>query len=491
MKYICTAIAYLNGPPHIGHALDYLLADLWARQQLALGEKVLFQTGTDEHGQKVAQKAKDLDLTPEKLTDQNSVLFKDLLTKMNVSDHRFVRTTSPDHKRRVAEIWQKLDQAGHIYKNTYSGWYCEGCEAFYTDSEVKESDGKCPIHHRPFTKVEEENYFLRLQTFLPDIKKALLKGSEMSVADALAGDNGDYIKILPDFRAKEILNLLEKAPDVSISRPKSQVSWGIPVPGDPDQTMYVWIDALSNYITGPDLEYPDHENPKAWPADVQVIGKDILRFHAVIWPAMLLGLGLKLPKVLLAHGHVSIDGEKMSKSLGNVVSPDQIIDKYGADAFRYYFARHIPTTDDGDFTWDKFNTAYNTELANDLGNLVSRVSNMCTKYFDGLIRPEQDKITDSSQATMNDLEFSTALDQIWERIRIQNRRIDAEKPWVLAKDDASLPQLNTLLTEIVSNIIQIASEIDPFLPETSAKIRAHFTPDGIKDKAPILFPKHD
>jgi methionyl-tRNA synthetase len=488
MKYITTAIAYLNGAPHVGHALDYLFADVWARHQRNLGEEVRFQTGTDEHGQKVAKKAAELGMKPAELVDKNAKLFQDLLTKMNTSNTNFIRTSSEVHKRRCQEIWRKLTAAGHIYKSAYEGWYCEGCESFFTNSEVEENHGVCPIHHTPFVKLKEENYFLKMSNFLPDIRAALEKGLKMTVEEAKNNEDGDFIKIVPDFRAKESLNLLKNAPDVSISRPKTQVAWGIPVPDDAAQTMYVWIDALSNYITG--LGYPDKFEVEWWPADVQVVGKDILRFHAGIWPAVLLGLGLKLPKVLLAHGFVGMNGEKMSKSLGNVVSPDEIIEKYGADAFRYYFARHVPTVDDGDFTWEKFESAYNGELANELGNLVSRVANMAGKYFDGKIAlssnytPKDAK----SQELMAELRFSEALEAIWEQIRAQNKLIDEKKPWELAKTDRK-PELQKLLTELVQNIVSISESLDPFLPETAAKIRAIFTPEGVRYGGEILFPK--
>ncbi|MDR2336558.1 MAG: methionine--tRNA ligase [Candidatus Nomurabacteria bacterium] len=489
MKYITTAIAYLNGAPHVGHALDYLLADIWARRQRNLGEEVRFQAGTDEHGQKVAKKAAELGLEPAELVDKNAKLFRELLQKMNASNTNFIRTSSEAHKRRCQDIWRKLAAAGHIYKSAYEGWYCEGCESFFTNSEVEENHGVCPIHHQPFVKLKEENYFLKMSEFLPRIRAALEKGLKMSVEEAANSADSDFIKIVPDFRAKEILNLLEDMPDVSISRPKTQVAWGISVPDDAEQTMYVWIDALSNYITG--LGYPDEFEVRFWPASVQVIGKDILRFHAAIWPAILLGLGLKLPKILLVHGFVSMNGEKMSKSLGNVVSPDEIMEKYGADAFRYYFARHVPTVDDGDFTWKKFENAYNGELANELGNLVSRVANMANKYFDGKIALSSGCAINAkkSQELMVKLQFSEALEAIWGQVRQQNKLIDDKKPWKMAKNDEKKPELQKLLVVLVQNIVAISEELDPFLPEATEKIRKIFTPHGVKYDGEILFPK--
>ena len=340
--YITTAIPYANGAPHIGNALDYLVADIWARYQKQHGNDVRFQVGTDEHGNKIAEKAAQAGLTPQEYVDKNVLHFKELMDKIKTSYTDFVRTTDSHHIGASQYIWQKLQP--YIYKGTYEGWYCTGCESFYTEKEVTENKGICPDHKIPFIHLSEENYYLRISDFTDKIKEAI---------------QTDKMKITPEFRKKEFLKFLENGlDDVSISRPKRNLSWGIPVPGDPDQVMYVWIDALANYLTV--IGYPDQpEWQEYWPANLQVIGKDILRFHAGIWPAMLLGLELPLPKEFLVHGHISSGGTKMSKSIGNVIDPNEIIDDYGLDAFRYYFSRHIPTLDDGDFTWDKFESSYN------------------------------------------------------------------------------------------------------------------------------------
>ncbi|HEU0266193.1 MAG TPA: methionine--tRNA ligase, partial [Candidatus Saccharimonadaceae bacterium] len=366
--YITTAIPYVNGTPHIGNALDYLYADIWTRYQKQQGNEVRFQVGTDEHGNKIAMKAAELGLTPQAYTDKMAPNFKALMDKVGAEYTDFIRTTEGHHVGAVQYIWQQL--LPHIYKDTYEGWYCVGHEAFFTEKEVAANGGVCPDHQKPYEKVKEENYFLRCSDFTDQVRDAIESGK---------------MQIVPEFRKKEFLELMKDGlKDVSISRPRKSLTWGVPVPGDDSQVMYVWLDALANYITV--IGYPDHQEwQEYWPADVQVIGKDILRFHAGIWPPMLLGLGLPLPKKLLVHGFVNVGGAKMSKTVGNVVDPNEIIDTYGVDAFRYFFARHIPTQDDGDFTWEKFENAYNTELANDLGNAVQRVASMVTRYQAGVV----------------------------------------------------------------------------------------------------------
>jgi methionyl-tRNA synthetase len=519
MKYTTTAIAYLNGAPHVGHALDFLLADVFARYQKSRGETVFLQTGTDEHGQKVANKAKELGVSPQELCDENSTMFRALWQDLGAEYDYFIRTTDENHKKNCQEVWTKLTDRGLIYKKEYHGWYCEGCESFVTETEAKEMDFICPTHQKPLQEVSEENYFLKVTELAPQIKAAIERGRELSIEDAMNGNitelavgtkdksDDNYIKILPDFRAAEILNLLKNTEDISISRPKSQVSWGVPVPNDPEQTMYVWVDALSNYVTG--LNYPGAVvNPQApdfaaaWPASVQVLGKDILRFHAITWPAILLGLDLPLPRTILTHGFVNVDGTKMSKSLGNVIGPTEVIKCYGSDAFRFYFLKHVPTNDDGDFTWAKYDAAYN-DLANTLGNLVSRLANMNNKYFDGLIGianeqsldktddslPNMAKSLDKFHDLMRDMEFSDAITELFDKLRDINGEIDAKKPWSLAKSDETLPELRNLLENWSSRVATLAVALAPFLPETSQKILAIFRPEKTVYSGEILFPK--
>jgi methionyl-tRNA synthetase len=476
--YIATAIPYVNAIPHIGNALDYLLADIWTRYQYQNGHEVRFQVGTDEHGNKIAAKAAEAGLDPKAFTDKMYVNFEALMKKVGASYTDFVRTTDDHHVASVQYIWQKLQP--YIYKGSYQGWYCVGHEAFFTDKEVQATSGVCPDHQTPYQQVSEENYYLKTSAFTDQVRAAITDGT---------------MQIVPEFRKKEFLELMKDGlKDVSISRPKKNLSWGIPVPGDPEQIMYVWLDALANYITV--LGYPDRpEWEQYWPADVQVIGKDILRFHAGIWPPMLLGLGLALPKKLLVHGFVNVGNAKMSKTVGNVVDPNEIIDGYGLDAFRYFFSRHIPTLEDGDFTWEKFENAYNNELGNDLGNLTQRVSSMVTKYQAGVIGESGQTEHDMSayHAAMENLEFNKAIDEVWNMVRSLNQYIDDVKPWEVAKgigkDPEAEPHLGEILGHCAGALIQIADLLMPFLPSTAAAIHQTFESGVIKQAEGVLFPK--
>jgi methionyl-tRNA synthetase len=538
--YLTTAIPYANAKPHIGTAMDYLYGDILLRYYQAKGDDALMSIGTDEHGTKVEQKAAENGQTPQEFVDSLQPDFQEMRAKLNLDfDHIVnVRTTDPDHVRRVQEIWRKLDAAGMIYKSTYEGWYCVGCEGFVTETEAKELNYVCPDHDKPFEKLSEDNYYLKVSQFTDQIREFASKN------------------IVPAWRGKELLELVKDgAQDVSISRPVDKLTWGIPVPGDDSQVMYVWIDALSNYITA--LGFPDKKihpltsssdlfrrsapdsrnesendevatgddrNMDFWPANVEIVGKDILRFHAIIWPAMLLALGLELPEKLLVHGFVNVGGAKMSKSVGNVVSPLEIIENYGTDAFRYYFARHIPTFDDGDFTWEKFEAAYNGELANDLGNLVSRTANMIKKYCAGQIpngehREKIEKVDTVFDVKMREFDISAALENFWKTIQDDNKFIEDRKPWALAKNisveeinafrdqiwpladaknydsreelDAKNParSLYIVLWTLAESLRDLAENLAPFLPETAAKIQEIFGGNKIPDEIPILFPK--
>lgn len=478
-RYVTTAIPYVNGTPHIGNSLDYLLADIWARYQRKNGQEVRFQIGTDEHGNKNAMKAADQGLTPQQFADKMYLPFRELADRMETTYTDFIRTTDGHHVGAVQYIWQQLKP--HIYKSSYQGWYCTGCEQFYTDKEVEEFGGVCPNHQKQFEQVSEENYYLRASDFTDEIRGAIESGK---------------MKIVPEFRKKEILELIKDGvKDVSISRPRKSLSWGVSVPDDPDQVMYVWIDALSNYITV--LGYPDNtEWQEFWPADLQVVGKDILRFHAIIWPAILLGIGLSLPKAILAHGFINVGGAKISKTVGNVIDPNEIISEYGVEAFRYYFTRHIPTQDDGDFTWEKFETAYNSELGNDLGNLVSRVAAMITRYQAGVIGDMKSGEHDMGpyREAMEHLRFDVAVDEVWELVRSLNQYIDQVKPWEIAKtretDTDAEPHLAEVLAHAASTLLQVADMLEPVMPATAAQIRTIFATGVIApDVTTALFPK--
>ncbi len=475
-KYITTAIPYVNGAPHIGHALDYLLADVYYRYETSLGNEVKFQAGTDEHGNKIAEKAKAQKKETQAYADENSAKFRDFIQKLNVNPTDFIRTTDKNHENRVKLIWKKLEK--YIYPAEYEGWYCSGCENFITKKECEENHGVCPDHKIPYEKLSEKNYYLKLSVFKPQIKAAI--------------DSG-VMKILPEFRKNEVLALLENSPDVSISRPKKNLSWGIEVPDDDSQVIYVWLDALTNYITI--LGYPDSINQNSifndfWPASVQFVGKDILRFHAIIWPAILLGLGLPLPKIIHSHGHVLSNGSKMSKTLGNVVDPIEVLQKHGLPAFRYFFLRHIDTFADSDFTWEKFEIAYSNELANDLGNLVQRLATLCSKNsvsienkisFPEVLSENQEYIT-----LMNSLEFSKAFDYTWSKIQDINKEIDDKKPWSLIKTDPEAGK--EILKSLSTSLIKASYLLYPFLPDTSIQIRNIFNKSTIVVPSP-LFPK--
>ena len=467
-RYITTAIPYMNGDPHIGHAVDYCLADVCARYYRLLGDEVKFQAGTDEHGSKIAQKAEESGVEVKAFVDGKVDLFKGFIAKLNVSYTDFVRTTDEWHERRVQEIWKKLES--HIYKDSYKGWYCTGCERFVTDKEFDENHGICPDHQKPYEKLEEENYYLRISDFKEQIRNAI---------------ESEKMLILPDFRKKEILKLLDESPDVSISRPKSQLKWGVTVPGDDSQVMYVWVDALSNYITV--LGYPDNDISEWWPALAQFVGKDILRFHAIIWPAMLIGLGLPLPQTIVSHGMILADGQKMSKSVGNVVDPMSVIEKHGLDAFRYFFLRHIDTFNDSDFTWAKFEDAYNNELANDLGNLVQRLATLASKNDIRSIGEIKPLFSKEYCELMNKFEFAKAFDCVWEKVQALNKSIDEEKPWAMAKNGEN-EKLEECLNRLITELLNINLELTSFIPDTCSKISDIFSDVIMPPKTP-LFPK--
>lgn len=472
--YVATAIIYVNDKPHIGNALDYLTADVLARYARQQGRHVIFSTGTDEHGAKIAEKAEEAGITPLEFSNQNSAKLQSLLEKMNASNNRFVRTTDPGHEKRAAHIWEALSD--YIYKTTFEGWYCVGCEEYKTDTHVKDTSGVCPDHNRPYDKLTEDNYFFKLSEFTSKLQ-AVIQDKTM--------------RIIPEFRANEMLSLFKEGlTDISISRPKEKISWGIPVPGDPDQVMYVWFEALMNYITI--LGYPEHEDfTNFWPADYQIIGKGILRFHAAIWPAMLMGLGIELPRNLYVHGYATANGQKISKSLGNAIDPVELIDTYGVDAYRYFFLRHIPSYEDGDFSFERFEAVYNGELANELGNAVSRVASMIQRYQDGILGDVHKKAhdVDAYHQAIADCRFDKALEIVWEHVHGLNKYLELEKPWSVAKED---PQhLKDILAYAAGSLLEIAELLEPFMPTTADTIRGIFETGIVKPLTAPLFPRID
>lgn len=472
--YVTTSIPYVNGEPHIGFGMELVQADVLARAARQQGHDVIFSTGTDEHGTKIAQKAESLGITPRELVDDISERFRGLQDLLTISNDRFIRTTDKPHEQRAQLIWKALEK--DIYKATYTGWYDVKEEEFVPETKADPARMQ-PDHPQAYQKLEEENYFFKLSNYTDAIKEKI--------------ESGEF-KIVPETRRNEIMSVLKEGlEDISISRPKEKLEWGVPVPGDKNQVMYVWFEALMNYITV--LGYPEHDDFKAyWPADVQVIGKDIIRFHAAIWPGMLMSLGIDLPKTLYVHGHITVGGQKMSKSLGNGVAPAEIAEKYGADAFRYYFLRHIPSYNDGDFSWDAFEAAYNNELANELGNAVQRTAAMIMKYQNGLIGDVSPAQHDSApvEQALAECRFDRALDEIWNQVRGLNQYIDEEKPWTLAKL-GDTDHLREVLAYQAGCLLEIADLLEPFLPETAFKIKAVFQDGIVRPVEGTLFPKFD
>ncbi len=472
--YVTTSIPYVNGDPHIGHALEYVIADVYARHNRQLGNQVIFSTGTDEHGEKIAEKALQYKLTNQQFVDQMNSKFVNLAKNLNISYNRFVRTTDPAHQQRVQLIWEKMKK--DIYKSEYEGWYCVGDEAFFSEKEVKANHGICPNHNRPYEKLKEENYFFKLSSYSEQIFTAI---------------NNNKFKIYPDTKRNEILSLLNDGlEDISISRSKKKISWGIDVPGDSEQIIYVWFEALLNYITVLGYpEYPDFQ--QFWPSDLQVIGKDIIRFHAAIWPAMLMSLGLDLPKELYVHGFINADGGvKMSKSLNNIIDPVPIISKYGADSLRYFLIRHIPSSSDGSFSLQAFKDSFNNELANELGNLIQRVGAMINNYQGGVILnvppPEHD--VSAYKEAFREYRLDHALDEVFKQIKGLNQYIEETKPWEVYKEK-EVEHLKEILNYLVSSILEIAELLIPFLPESAAKIQEIFNGNKIASQIEPLFPK--
>lgn len=455
--YITTSIAYTNASPHLGFALELIQADVLARCRRGLGQEVFFLTGTDEHGAKVVKAAEAAGKSPEEFTDELSAKFRRLAKVLNISNDDFIRTSDRQkHWPSVQKAWLELKGKGDLYKKNYQGLYCSGCEAFITEKDLAE--GKCKIHQREPEKVEEENYFFRLSKYSKKIEKLIEK---------------DKLKIIPESRKKEILNFVKQGlEDVSFSRPRKDLSWAIPAPDDPEASLYVWLDALLNYASAIDYEKKGEKFKKLWPADVHCIGKDILKFHGAIWPGIILSLGLSLPKVIFVHGFITVAGQKMSKSLGNVIDPFELVNKYGVDAVRYFLLREIPPSEDGDFTLEKFEKRYNSDLAGGLGNLVARVVTLARKCdvlasdkFSNSVFPKLIKGTkEDCDRLLSDFRFNEALVMVWELISECDRYINEKKPWQESKERKEV------IGDLLLAVKEIARLLEPFLPETSEKI---------------------
>lgn len=464
--YITTPIYYSNAAPHVGHAYTTTIADILARYHRLVGDEVFFLIGTADHGQKIMQKAAEQGMTPQALTDKNVALFKDLYNKLEISSDFFIRNSDrANHWPGAETLWRKLVASADIYKGTYQGLYCVGHEAFITEKELV--DGKCPDHDRVPENRSEESYFFKLSAYAERLQKLI---------------DSDEIQIVPESRKNEVLAFIHGGlQDVSFSRPAAQMSWGIPVPDDPTHTMYVWCEELSNYISAIGYGRDEEQFKKLWPAGIHVVGKDILRFHAVIWPAMLMSAGLAQPKVIFGHGLILSGGRKMSKTIGNVIDPQELIATCGADAVRYYFARHIPPFSDGDMTPESFRDAYNGNLANGLGNLVARVMKLAEDNLDGSATEPTFSNSQELENYMQRFEFNKAMDYIWGRIQVLDQRINAEEPFKLVKVDKAAGQ--KVISELVHGLYDISYNLTPFMPDTAQKIqasiRANKKPDSL------------
>ncbi|MFY9492963.1 MAG: methionine--tRNA ligase [Minisyncoccia bacterium] len=489
--YITTAIDYVNAPPHIGHALEKVEADVLARYHRVKGSEVFFLTGSDEHGLKIFRAAESAGKNVQEFADENVQYFKQLKETLNLSWDDFIRTSDQvRHWPGAQKLWNKLLESGDLYKKKYQGLYCVGCESFKTERDLVE--GKCPDHNQKPELVEQENWFFQLSKYADKIESKIKSGE---------------LKIIPESRRNEILAFIESGlEDVSFSRPKKDLPWGVPVPNDPDQVMYVWCDALANYITaigyGQDqttnYSLPTTDFGKWWPADLHVIGKDILRFHAAIWPGMLLAAGLALPKAIFVHGFITVEGRKMSKSVGNIVDPVALVKKYGADPVRYYLAREIPSGGDGDFSLKKFEDRYLGDLANGLGNLVARAVTLGEKIspvafdFAADVDLETKKICNDVyreyEASFQNIKLHDALAGVWSLVSFADKYINREKPWEL-KDAEAFRKVLINAGYLVGVILNL---VEPFLPETGVKIRKQiwFSDSSINfKKGENLFPR--
>src|ERR687895_792852 len=443
--YVTTPIYYVNGEPHLGHAYTTIAADVLARHMRQRGEDVFFLTGTDEHGEPVTQAAEKLGITPRELGDRNAVRFKELACTLNVTNDFFIRTTDPEHMAKVADVVQRIHDNGHVYAGTYEGWYCPRCADFKTESELEDGN-RCPIHKIELEIEKEDNWFFRLSAFQEPLER-------------LYAERPDFVT--PQNRYNEALSFIQSGlRDLSLSR--ARLKWGVPVPWDDEQVIYVWIDALLNYYTA--LSYAregEDLTDRFWPATVHLIGKDILKFHAVIWPAMLMAAGIEVPERVGIHGFLLLGEHKMSKSLGNVIDPFQVVDLYGADALRFYVLREVRFGQDGEVSPEGFESRYNSELANEYGNLASRTLAMIGRYRDGVVPraesqaelvEEFEGLAGEVRARIDEVEITAALDEIWQRIKRLSRYVQDEEPWQLSKDDAEAEHLDQVLYTLAEGL---------------------------------------
>jgi methionyl-tRNA synthetase len=471
--YVTTPIYYVNATPHVGHAYTTIAADILARHRRQRGEETFFLTGTDEHGSNIARVAEEAGLDPKEFVDRNAAKFLEMTQRINVSNDFFIRTTDERHEQLVQEFLQRIYDAGEIYEGTYAGLYCSRCESFYTEAELV--DGKCPQHRIVPEYVEEKNYFFRLSAY----QDRLL---------ALYDENPEFV--LPKFRANEARSFVEQGlDDISVSRATQR--WGVSVPWDPDQVVYVWVDALINYWSalafareGEDLR------ERLWPEVHHLLAKDILKFHCVIWPALLMGAGVRVPKQLFVHGYLLMDDRKMSKSVGNVIDPLELIDVYGVDAVRYYLFRAASFGQDGNISVDGLHERYERELGNDLGNLLSRTTAMIARYRDGKLpvvegstelAAELGGLAPKVVARLDAYDLTGGLDEIWEVVRALNRHVEQNAPWELAKEEGKAAELDRVLFDLADGLRVLAVVLAPYLPETAQRILEALGQDGSLD----------
>lgn len=469
--YITSAIPYVNAAPHIGHALEFVQTDTIARYHRLLGDEVRTLCGGDENALKNVAAADLAGVPVQEFVDKNNKLFEELTIKLNARYD--VWQKGSDQKRHFASsqtLWELCARNGDIYQKSYEGLYCVGCEAFYEPEELTE--GECPEHPgKPLQRVKEKNWFFRLSRYESQVKEIITRGE---------------FDIIPEKRKNEVLSFLDRGlKDISISRTNERAkNWGVPVPGDPTQRMYVWFDALNIYQSGIGFGWDEETYKKWWPADLHVIGKGITRFHAVYWPAFLLSAKLPLPKKIFVHEYFTVNGQKMSKTLGNVIDPFEIIKKYGADGLRYYLLREIPSSSDGDFSERRFKELYNADLANGLGNLVARIAKLASsiKRQASSVKFE-DVNTGEYKKSLKEYRFNDALAIVWEKVKLTDKFIDEKEPWKLRGEE-----LTKVLNEAIKNIVEIATLLQPFLPQTAQQILDQFSSPNVTSHEP-LFPR--